>query len=181
MKIIGQLFPCYVLLAKSCNVVSVLNFTIMLNNSSVLSSMAFCEIASALHSCYLLMPLVKTWTKIFKQKLSNWTWLRLSIRLITKLCYKRSNDMVGKAECFFGLHADYLRGGFGKCCLVTAPGYIGSSSGQPTWSSFICSLYWKVTACAWGEGSGCSYFGQAYLRPTFTPDYSKSKQTSIWT
>ena len=75
---------------------------------------------------------------------------------------------------------DYLSRGFGKCCLVTAPSYIGSSSGQPTWSSFICSLYWQVTACAWGEGSGCSYFGQAYLRPTFTPDYSKSKQTSIW-
>ena len=36
----------------------------------------------------------------------------------------------------------------------------------------------KVIACARGEGSGCSYFGQAYLRPTFTPDYSKSKQTS---
>ena len=36
---------------------------VLLNNSSVLSSMAFCEIASALHSCYLLMPLVKTWTK----------------------------------------------------------------------------------------------------------------------
>ena len=141
MKIIG-LFPCYVLLAKSWKVVSVLNFTIMLNNSSVLSSMAFCEIASALHSCYLLMPLVKTWTNIFKQKLSTWTWLRLS---------------------------------------VPAPGYTGSSSGQPTWSSFICSLYWQFTACAWGEGSGCSYFGQAYLRPTFTPDYSKSKQTSIWT
>ena len=29
-----------------------------------------------------------------------------------------------------------------------------------------------------GEGSGCSYFGQAYLRPTFTPDYSNSQQTS---
>ena len=25
---------------------------------------------------------------------------------------------------------DYLSGGFGKCCLVTAPGFIGSSSGQ---------------------------------------------------
>ena len=85
------------------NVVSVLNFTIMLNNSSVLSSMAFCEIASTLHSCYLLMPLVKTWTKIFKQKLSTWTWLRLSIPLITKLCYNSSNDMVRKAACFFGL------------------------------------------------------------------------------
>ena len=34
MKIIG-LFPCYVLLAKSWNVVSVLHLTIMLNNSSV--------------------------------------------------------------------------------------------------------------------------------------------------
>ena len=120
---------------------SVLNFTIMLNNSSVLSSMAFCEMASALHSCYLLMPLVKTWTKIFKQKLCTWTWLRLSIPLITKLCYKSSNDMVRKAACFFGLHADYPSGGFEKCRLVTAPGYIGSSSGQPTWSSFICSLY----------------------------------------
>ena len=50
--------------------------------------------------------------------------------------------------------------------------------GQPTWSSFICSLYGQFTACALGEGSGCNYFGQAYLRPTFTPDYSKSKQTS---
>ena len=91
------LFPCYVFLAKSWTVVSVLNFTIMLNNSSVLSSMAFCEIASALHSCYLLMPLAKTWTKIFKQKLSTWTWLRLSIPLISKLCFKSSNDMVRKA------------------------------------------------------------------------------------
>ena len=34
---------------------------------------------------------------------------------------------------------DYLSRGFGKCCLVTAPSYIGSSSRQPTWSSFICS------------------------------------------
>ena len=76
---------------------------VLLNNSSVLSSMAFCEIASALHSCYLLMPLVKTWSKIFKQKLSTWTWLRLSIPLITKLCFKSSNDMVRKAVRFFGL------------------------------------------------------------------------------
>lgn len=37
---------------------------------------------------------------------------------------------------------------------------------------------WKVTVCTWGEGSGSSYFGQTYLRLTFTPDYNKSKQTS---
>ena len=37
---------------------------------------------------------------------------------------------------------------------------------------------WKVTACAWGEGSGSSYFGQTNLRLPFTPDYSKSKRTS---
>ena len=150
----------------------------MLNNSSVLSSTTFCEIASALHSCYLLMPLVKTWTKIFKQKLSTWTWLRLSIPLITKLCFKSWNNMVRKAACTLLWFTDYLNGGFGKCCLVTVSSFIRSSSGQPTWSSSTCSLYWKVTVCVWGEGSGCSYFGQAYLRPTFTPDYSKSKQTS---
>ena len=49
---------------------------------------------------------------------------------------------------------DYLSGGFGKCCLVIGPSYIVSSSGRPTWSSSICSLYWKVTSCEWGEGSG---------------------------
>ena len=44
---------------------SVVNCTIMLNNSSVLYSMAFCEIAPALHGCYLfLIPLVKTSTKM---------------------------------------------------------------------------------------------------------------------
>ena len=41
--------------------------------------------------------------KIFKQILSPWTWLRLSIPLITKLCFKSSNDMVRKAAGFFGL------------------------------------------------------------------------------
>ena len=73
LKIIG-LFPCYVFKAKSWDAVSVLNFTIMLNNTSGLSSMAFCEIAPASHSCYLfLIQLVITWTKIFKQMLSTWT------------------------------------------------------------------------------------------------------------
>ena len=55
-----------------------------------------------LHSCYLLMPLVKTWTKILDWTWT-WTWLRLSIPLITKLCFKSSNDMVRKATRFFGL------------------------------------------------------------------------------
>ena len=41
--------------------------------------------------------------KIFKQILSTWTWLRLSISLITKFCFKSSNDMVRKAARFFGL------------------------------------------------------------------------------
>ena len=69
IKIKG-LFPCYVLLGKTWNVVSVLNLTIMLNNLSVLSSMAsVCEIAPALHSCYLfLMQSVKTWKKILKKE-----------------------------------------------------------------------------------------------------------------
>ena len=163
MKIIG-LFPCYVLLAKSWNVVSVLHLTIMLNNSSVLSSTTFCEIASALHSCYLLMPLLKTSTKIFKQTLSTWTWLRLSIPMITKLCFKSSNDMVRKWRIWKVLSSNGLK--FHREFL------------RPTWSRFICSLYWKFTACAWGEGSGCSCFGQVYLRPTLTPDYSQRKQTS---
>ena len=101
LKIIG-LFPCYVLLARTWNVVSVLYLTIMSNNSSVLSSMAFFQIAPALHSSYLfLMPSVKTWTKILKQKLLTWMLL---IPLITKLYFKRSNDMVQKAARFFGLH-----------------------------------------------------------------------------
>ena len=41
--------------------------------------------------------------KIFKHMLSTWTWIRLSIPLISKLCFKSSNDMVRKAARFFGL------------------------------------------------------------------------------
>ena len=64
-------------------------------------------------------------------------WLRLSIPLITKLCFKSSNDTL---LCWF---TDHLSGEFEKWCLVqvTVSSFIGSSSGQPTWSSFICSLY----------------------------------------
>ena len=97
----------------------------MLNNSSVLSSMTFCEIAPALHSCCLfLMPMVKTWTKIFKQKSSTWTWWKLSIALISKLCFKSSKDMVRKEARFFGLQitkVDDLKWSFWKVLSSNRP------------------------------------------------------------
>ena len=55
----------------------------------------FFEIAPASHSCYLfLIPLVITWTKIFKLMLSTWALPKLSISLIIKLYFKSSNDMM---------------------------------------------------------------------------------------
>ena len=57
--------------------------------------------------------------KIFKQILSTSTWLGLSIPLITKFCFKSSNDGAeGGTLLWF---TDYLSGGFGKCCLVIDP------------------------------------------------------------
>ena len=41
--------------------------------------------------------------KNIQTEVISWTWLRLSIPLITKLCFKSSNDMVRKAARFFGL------------------------------------------------------------------------------
>ena len=90
--------------AKSWNAVSVLNVMVMLSNTSFLSSMAFCEIAPASHSCYLfLTSLVIIWTKIFKQMLSTWTLPKLSILSIPQFCFKSSNDMVWKATRLPGL------------------------------------------------------------------------------
>ena len=39
--------------------------------------------------------------KNIQTEVISWTWLRLSIPLITKLCFKSSNDMVRKAARFF--------------------------------------------------------------------------------
>ena len=82
------------LLCVVCKVLERSN-TIMSNNSYVHSSMAFYEIAPALHSCYLfLILLVKAKTKIFNQMLSHLHFAKASILLITQFFSKSTNDMV---------------------------------------------------------------------------------------
>ena len=141
---ISGLFPCYVFLAKSWNVVSVLNFTIMLNSLSVFSSMYFffCEIAPAPRSCSLfLTPSVKAWTKILKQMLSIWTLLKPSIPLITQVllqkvqtirCERRHARLVCRLP-----QRKIAKGPVGWCCFAMGPRYIGSSLGGPTRPSSI--------------------------------------------
>ena len=50
--------------------------------------------------------------KNIQTEVISWTWLRLSIPLITKLCFKSSNDTL---LCWF---TDHLSGEFEKWCLV---------------------------------------------------------------
>ena len=139
---ISGLFACYVFLAKSWNVVSVLNFTIILNSLSVFPTMYFfCEIAPAPRSCSLfLTPSVKAWTKIFKQMLSIWTLLKPSIPLITQCYFKSSNNEVRKAARSPGLpitSAEDRKGSYWMVLLPMGPSYIWNSLGEPTRPSSI--------------------------------------------
>ena len=137
----------------------------MLNNSSVLFSMTFCETAPTSDSCYLfLLPLVITWIKIFKQMLSTWTLPKLSIPSITQFCFKSSNDMVWKAaHCLVYRLPKWKisKGHFGWCCLAMGSSYIRSSSGQPNWPSSICSFYLWFARCSTGRYLICSLRGQS--------------------
>ena len=118
LKIIG-LFPCYVLTCACCSLYyynHAKQFTSPLQHDFLRNRLLHYTAAIYLNA------IGQNLEKIFKQILSPWTWLRLSIPLITKLCFKSSNDIVRKAAGGRLLwFTDYLSGGFGKCFLVINP------------------------------------------------------------
>ena len=99
----------------------IVHLTIMSNNSPVLSSITFLR-NRLLHftTATYLNAIGQNLEEIFKQILSTWTWLRLLIPLITKLCLQKLKryGAEGGTHLWF---TDYLSGGFGKCCLVIDP------------------------------------------------------------
>ena len=134
----------------------------MLNNSSVLSSMTFLRNRS--YTTQLLSVFNANGQNLDKNiqtEVVYLTGLSESFRLRWSLSYasKAQTIWCGRrhASLVYRLPKWKISNGhFGKCCQAIGPRYIGSSSGQLTWSSSFCSLYFygNVTLCVWGEGSG---------------------------